>query len=67
MRCLKIWWHKRQARRYILAINALTQSYSCGIDMINVITGGDYNRLVTLRNKHVMWLRENDPKYPQSK
>ena len=65
MRCLKIWWHKRQARKISIEICNLLSSYTCGIDMINTITGGEYNRLVNERNKHVYWLKKNDPKYPK--
>lgn len=62
---LKIWWHKRQARKFSIQIYQLLNDYSCGIDMVNVITGGEYNRLVNQLNKHKVWLKANDPKYPK--
>lgn len=62
---IKVWWHKHQARKINNAICDLACSYSCGIDMINVITGGEYNRLVMECNKHIYWLKANDPKYPK--
>lgn len=65
MRFLKIWWHKRQARKTSIQIANLTCSFGCGIDMINVATGGEYNRLVNIFNRHVLWLKENDLKYPK--
>lgn len=65
MKYILIWWHKRKVRNARLKINALLRSYPCGIDMINVITGGEYNRLANECNKHIRWLKANDPKYPK--
>lgn len=67
MLCLKIWWHKRQARKLFGQRCNLVDQYDCGIDMINVITGGEYNRITNVISKHILWLKENDPKYPHSK
>ncbi|MDI5767640.1 hypothetical protein MJN71_20820 [Salmonella enterica subsp. enterica serovar Cerro] len=67
MKGLKIWWHKRQAKKATLAFYRLTYMYQCGIDVINIVTGGEYNRLVNLRNSHMQWLRENDPNFPKKK
>lgn len=65
MLCLKIWWHKCQAKKARIAFYNLTYTYQCGIDLINIITGGEYNRLINKYNKHILWLKENDPKYPK--
>jgi len=62
---LKIWWHKRQAIKLRREIYNLRDSYSCGLDMLNIITGGEYNRLVNSFNKYKCWLEDNDPKYPK--
>lgn len=67
MLCLKIWWHKYQARKARIAFYNLTYMYQCGVDVINTVTGGEYNRLVNVYNKHILWLKENDPKYPHTK
>lgn len=67
MLSLKVWWHKHQVRKIRTEICNLLSSYTCGIGMINTITGGEYNHLVNVYNKHILWLKENDPKYPHTK
>lgn len=61
---LKIWWHKRQARKVYNELCSLICNYPCGIHMLNEVTGGEYDRLVNEYNKHVYWLKSNDKYYP---
>lgn len=52
-RKLRIWNHKRHARRHYMAEIAMLNKYNCGVEMINTLTAGEITRHSNGLRKHV--------------
>ncbi len=50
---LRVWNHKRHARRHYMAEINLLNKYNCGVNMINTLTGGEITRHQNGLRKHV--------------